>query len=75
MSDQPLFVLKAKTQYQGTPQQIRIELEPLPDQASDYFWADPKNPNGRCEFYISSLLSPNYPIGAKLRLALIVIPG
>ncbi|WP_375469533.1 hypothetical protein [uncultured Nostoc sp.] len=71
---QPLFVLKSKTQYQGTPEQIRIELEPLVDPASEDFWADPKNPSGRCEFYIKASQSVNYPIGAKFRLAIIQTP-
>lgn len=71
---QPLFVLKSKTQYQGSPDQIRIELEPLVDPLSEDFWADPKNPSGRCEFYIKTSQSVNYPIGAKFRLAIIQTP-
>lgn len=69
----PLFVLKSKTYYQGSPQQIRIELEPLVDSESDYFWGDPKNPNGRCEFYIAASEDINYPIGRKFRIALLSV--
>ncbi|WP_375511422.1 hypothetical protein [uncultured Nostoc sp.] len=73
---EPLFILKSKTFYQGSPEQIRIEFEPLVDSPlSDNFWADPKNPNGRSEFYITSALSQNYPVGGKFRLALIFIPS
>lgn len=70
----PIFVLKSKTYYKSDPGQIRIELEPLAETEGDIFWADPKNPSGRCEFYIAPELDVNYPIGGKFQLQLAFLP-
>lgn len=71
----PIFILKSKTHYSdSSPGQIRVEFEPLVETGGDIFWADPKNPSGRCEFYIAPELDTNYPIGAKFQLQLIYLP-
>jgi len=71
---QPLFVLKSKTHYSEQPNQIRVELEPIEDPATIDFWADSKNPSGRCELYLSIDQDFNFPIGGKFRVSIILTP-
>jgi hypothetical protein len=67
---QPLFILKSKTHYAEQPNQVRVELEPIEDPATIDFWADPKNPSGRCELYLSTVQDFNFPVGSKFRVSI-----